>query len=135
VLISLASRRPVRIPAELAESYGEVCASYDGFRDTAIPEPSDWPVLSEDAFRAVRKDADSNMHVNNISYISWAFEYVPQEIFSSRGAKLIKARYRKECRAGDSVAATTRSPGGNTFLTSFFSADGSGIADIYSEWI
>jgi medium-chain acyl-[acyl-carrier-protein] hydrolase len=134
VLIDLSNRKPIRIPAELARSYGAVHIC-DGYKDTVIPEPGEGPVINTERFRASRRDADSNMHVNNIAYIAWAEDYVPEEVFGKKRVKIIKARYRKECLAGEAVDAQTRLEGDSAYLSRFTGGDGAVMAEVYSLWI
>lgn len=134
VLIDLAARKPVRIPVFLGESYG---AHGDrGYRmETAITSGQKDTLLAEDTFRALRRDADANMHVNNIAYIAWSFDYIPEDVYQNLRTKSIRARYKKECRSGDVVCAQTYRTGDNRFLTGFKSPEGGVMAEVESCWV
>uniref|UniRef100_Q9ZTF7 Acyl-[acyl-carrier-protein] hydrolase n=1 Tax=Cuphea hookeriana TaxID=36775 RepID=Q9ZTF7_CUPHO len=54
-----------------------------------------------------RADLDMNQHVNNVAYIGWALESVPQEIIDSYELETITLDYRRECQQDDVVDSLT----------------------------
>nr|WDW26422.1 chloroplast oleoyl-ACP thioesterase 1 [Momordica charantia] len=54
-----------------------------------------------------RADLDMNQHVNNVTYIGWVLESMPQEIISSHELQTITLDYRRECQQGDVVDSLT----------------------------
>ncbi|MCO5566591.1 hypothetical protein L7F22_020268 [Adiantum nelumboides] len=50
-----------------------------------------------------RSDLDMNQHVNNVTYIGWILESVPQEILDTCELHTITVDYRRECQHGDTV--------------------------------
>ncbi|KAI5080444.1 hypothetical protein GOP47_0003627 [Adiantum capillus-veneris] len=50
-----------------------------------------------------RSDLDMNQHVNNVTYIGWILESVPQEILDRCELHRITVDYRRECKHGDTV--------------------------------
>ncbi|KAF8014776.1 hypothetical protein BT93_H0545 [Corymbia citriodora subsp. variegata] len=50
-----------------------------------------------------RTDLDMNQHVNNVAYIGWVLESMPQEIIDSYELQAITLDYRRECRHSDGV--------------------------------
>ncbi|XP_062157498.1 oleoyl-acyl carrier protein thioesterase 1, chloroplastic [Alnus glutinosa] len=54
-----------------------------------------------------RADFDMNQHVNNVSYIGWVLESIPQEIIDSHELQTITLDYRRECQHNDVVDSLT----------------------------
>ncbi|XP_048131134.1 oleoyl-acyl carrier protein thioesterase 1, chloroplastic isoform X1 [Rhodamnia argentea] len=50
-----------------------------------------------------RADLDMNQHVNNVTYIGWVLESMPQEIIDSYELQMITLDYRRECQHDDVV--------------------------------
>ncbi|XP_019178516.1 PREDICTED: oleoyl-acyl carrier protein thioesterase, chloroplastic [Ipomoea nil] len=50
-----------------------------------------------------RADLDMNQHVNNVAYIGWVLESIPQEIIDTHELQTITLDYRCECQHGDVV--------------------------------
>uniref|UniRef100_I3RZ89 Acyl-[acyl-carrier-protein] hydrolase n=1 Tax=Medicago truncatula TaxID=3880 RepID=I3RZ89_MEDTR len=54
-----------------------------------------------------RSDLDMNQHVNNVAYIGWVPESMPQEIIDSYELQSITLDYRRECQQNDIVDSLT----------------------------
>ncbi|PIN03705.1 Oleoyl-[acyl-carrier-protein] hydrolase [Handroanthus impetiginosus] len=54
-----------------------------------------------------RADFDMNQHVNNVTYIGWVLESMPQEIIDSHELQTITLDYRRECQHDDIVDSLT----------------------------
>ncbi|KAK4492192.1 hypothetical protein RD792_002990 [Penstemon davidsonii] len=54
-----------------------------------------------------RADLDMNQHVNNVTYIGWVLESMPQEIIDSHELQTITLDYRRECQRDDVVNSLT----------------------------
>ncbi|KAF7845586.1 oleoyl-acyl carrier protein thioesterase 1, chloroplastic [Senna tora] len=54
-----------------------------------------------------RADLDMNQHVNNVTYIGWLLESVPQEIIDNYELQSITLDYRRECQRDDVVDSLT----------------------------
>jgi medium-chain acyl-[acyl-carrier-protein] hydrolase len=55
------------------------------------------------SFSVCRYDLDSNRHVNNLKYIQWLLEIIPDEIMDNYNLHSIEGRYIKEAQYGHSV--------------------------------
>ena len=135
----LAKNKLQRPPADMAADYGPV-----------FPAPTeknmDFPLFSaEDSpyhlagyreFTATRRDTDSNEHVNNVKYIEWAFDDIPNDIYQTACTREAKINYRKQCRAGDLVTAGfyrhSRNP--RSFASVFVDKDEAILAEVYTLW-
>ncbi|XP_042513244.1 oleoyl-acyl carrier protein thioesterase 2, chloroplastic-like [Macadamia integrifolia] len=65
-----------------------------------LEEPAQYSRLG---LKAKRTDLDMNGHVNNVTYIGWLLESVPQEIMDNYELEKITLDYRRECQSGDEV--------------------------------
>ncbi|KAM1031716.1 hypothetical protein FF1_035456 [Malus domestica] len=54
-----------------------------------------------------RADLDMNQHVNNVAYIGWVLESMPQELIDSHELQTITLDYRRECQQDDIVNSLT----------------------------
>ncbi|KAI8574257.1 hypothetical protein RHMOL_Rhmol01G0340800 [Rhododendron molle] len=91
-------------------------------------------------------DLDMNQHVNNVAYIRWVLESMPQEIIDTHELETITIDYKKECKEDDVVDShTSPEPYNGTaakgkedycqflhLLT--LSGDGLEIGRCYTEW-
>nr|GEV66708.1 oleoyl-acyl carrier protein thioesterase, chloroplastic-like [Tanacetum cinerariifolium] len=72
-----------------------------------------------------RADLDMNKHVNNVTYIGWVLESIPQEVIDTHELQSITLDYRRECQHDDVVDSLTSSEslvtkleGGNGYASS-----------------
>jgi len=56
-----------------------------------------------------RADLDMNKHVNNVTYIGWVLESIPQEVIDTHELQTITLDYRRECQHDDVVDSLTSS--------------------------
>ncbi|KAL8254502.1 hypothetical protein R6Q59_032723 [Mikania micrantha] len=54
-----------------------------------------------------RADLDMNKHVNNVTYIGWVLESIPQEVIDTHELHSITLDYRRECQHDDIVDSLT----------------------------
>ena len=59
-------------------------------------------------FRVNRYDTDMNKHVNNIRYLQWVIESIPEEITNNYYLHSIDGRFIAEAQYGDSVLSLTK---------------------------
>lgn len=52
---------------------------------------------------ARRSDVDPNGHINNVCYLSWALEAVPQKVYEKYNLVEVEMDFKAECHAGDTV--------------------------------
>ncbi len=105
--IDLEKRHAVRFPREMEDAY--CCdrpAPFDPGR-FVIPAENEENMISEKSLVVRRSETDSNGHTNNIRYVEWAVDDVPDDIYYGYIPSEIRVLYRKECRAGDRVNVKT----------------------------
>lgn len=78
------------------------------------------PLAAESVTTVRRADMDMNLHVNNVAYLKWVCEDVPEGVFDSHVLTSIDLEYRAEGHFGDQVASRSvevapAAPGARTF--------------------
>ncbi len=101
LLVSAATQRMVKIPAGMMEEYGTV--------DRAVfSEPLERlrPVPGEEKtweYTILKRDLDINRHVNNLCYLDFVLESLPQET-SLEDFGEVDVMYKKAAHLGDQIA-------------------------------
>ncbi|XP_010527253.1 PREDICTED: oleoyl-acyl carrier protein thioesterase 1, chloroplastic-like [Tarenaya hassleriana] len=72
-----------------------------------IPKLEDSAQYSKLRLKPRRADLDMNQHVNNVTYIGWVLESIPQEIIDTHELEVITLDYRRECQQDDVVDSLT----------------------------
>ncbi|KXZ43891.1 hypothetical protein GPECTOR_78g79 [Gonium pectorale] len=54
---------------------------------------------------ARRSDMDMNGHINNVTYLAWTLESVPESVYDSYSLYEIEVDFKAECKAGDTIEA------------------------------
>jgi len=107
IFMDLDKRKPTNIPEEMS-------VRYHSGQESAIPgEKFIMPKENEDEEAAIRtllitrRDTDTNGHANNVKYLEWAMDDVPDEIYDHMQLTDVRIVYRKECIRGDEVVMKT----------------------------
>lgn len=107
VLLNSRTRKPIRFDKEFVERYR--CAAPHNFREETfrigIPEEGDSPLFCRE-FVTTRRDTDFNGHINNVAYVDWALDDIPEEIYRNCQISDIRVEYKKECPPGSSIKST-----------------------------
>lgn len=86
VYMDLKSKRPCRVPAEKAALFAPDAARSTLPRKHALPMPPlETPVIS---YRVMRRDIDTNAHVNNVKYLELALETLPNALWEAVPSRL-----------------------------------------------
>lgn len=105
VVVSLASRKVGRIPRFIAEVALDNTAT--AMDDAKHRLPQAGPEHEACAFRARLADMDRNRHVNNVRYMDWILESVPNGIRDEKCLADIELMFRAESCRDDTVSART----------------------------
>ncbi len=102
-LVNIEKKKPVRIETNMYEAYGiaEDCKDTLQIEDISKPEN----IQEEKIFNVRYSDIDTNKHVNNSKYVSWAIEVVPLDLVLNYSLKGIKVTYQKETKYGEAVSS------------------------------
>jgi acyl-ACP thioesterase len=103
LVLDLERRRPVRLPPRVTDRLHEheLGPEPRKFGDLAKPDPID----NELAFTVRRSDLDLADHVNNTSYVEWAIEAVPDEVWGVADLAELEIHYLSECHHGQTVVS------------------------------
>jgi medium-chain acyl-[acyl-carrier-protein] hydrolase len=96
-------RRVTRVPAEVGSAYAV-------FEERALDEPFRRPAPCtnprvEKSFAIRRGEIDFNAHVNNLRYLDWMLETLPDEIWAGFDICELNIRYQKEAGPTGTVRA------------------------------
>ena len=83
ILVSAETGRPVRIGDAERAAYRSQLDGQDVFGGRPLPHNGSTPEGAPVTFETVigRRDIDTNLHVNNIHYLDYALEALPEEVF------------------------------------------------------
>ncbi len=100
LLVDTERRRPLRVPQDQYERFGvtpESSSSFVTIADVSPPVGAEAsPDVHSSRVRARHGDIDTNRHVNNVRYISWALDTVPGEFLGRMTPVGLRANYRRE---------------------------------------
>lgn len=134
LIISLATKQPVRMDTVfLDENILDRRAVADDFERLPSPVRTD----REASFTVLNRDLDFNRHVNNVVYIHWAIEGMPEDIFRGSRPAEVEIVYKDEAFYGDEVIARVQLPDadGCAFLHQIVrKADGVELARLRTSW-
>lgn len=114
LLLDLARMRPVTVGTHLPERM-----VLHRPRMVAEPFPSLEPVGEPDMvteFRVRRSDLDINDHVNNVHYVEWLAEAVPEQLWRDADVTALDVEYKRAVKFGDTVSIASYSAGNNEYL-------------------
>lgn len=140
VFIDLERRRPTSIGQDMEEKYGNSLVSAIENETYTLPKEQAEDTFLFREFTVTRRDTDNNGHANNIKYIEWAMDDVPDEIYDSMIVHDLKVVYRKECYKGTLVQSKCcvreLTEGGKEVISFFIDAlDKKTIfAQVVSQW-
>jgi len=132
-VMDLARRRPVRLDRVLDERFR---ARPPG----ALPPPAERLPAAEAAtlerrFSIRYLDIDANQHVTNTSYLAWALEAVPQEVWQECRLLSLEAHYLAECRYGSAIRSRAAPAGEREFRHAVVrEEDGKELARLWTSW-
>lgn len=131
IFLDMKKKRPIRIPGEIQEKYSflnEHCfEGYTELKPLYVSEGS--------AITTRKSDIDNNNHVNNIRYIEWMLEQIPEDVLGSRSLKKLAVNYKKEVLLGDTISTSIAAdPENEGRFLHLISVDGENNALGMTEW-
>jgi medium-chain acyl-[acyl-carrier-protein] hydrolase len=134
LILSLATKQPVRMDTVfLDENILDRRAIADDFERLPSPVRTD----REASFTVLSRDLDFNRHVNNVVYIHWAIEGMPEDILRGTRPAEVEIVYKEEAFYGDEVVARVQLPDtdGCACLHQIVrKADGAELARLRTSW-
>ena len=106
VFFDIKRRRPSRIFDDIMQKWSfdkEECSTHD---ITKKIDPIEQATFIKE-FTVSRFDVDTNQHVNNIRYLQWMIESIPDEIIDNYRLHSIDGRFIAESQYGDKIISFT----------------------------
>ncbi|WP_321997486.1 acyl-ACP thioesterase domain-containing protein [Draconibacterium orientale] len=118
VFFDIERRRPVQILDDIKEKWSfcnRESINYNISKKIESIDNSDFKLK----FKVNRYDTDMNKHVNNLRYLQWVTESIPDEIVDNYYLHSIDGRFIAEAHYGQTVASLTKkNKESNTFMHS-----------------
>jgi acyl-ACP thioesterase len=105
-VLDLTRRKPIRLPVEMAGRMDDYEIGSEPVRNShlTIPDPAD----RELAFTVRRSDLDLARHVNNTSYVEWAVEAIPDDVWTTCHLADLDIQFVSECYQGHTVLSRSQ---------------------------
>jgi acyl-ACP thioesterase len=134
-VLDVKTRKPVRpeavldarFPRELGEPVIDVAPG-------KLPELRTWEFQKR--FHVRYQDIDVNLHVNNGSYLAWALEAIPKDVYTTARVATLEVQYLAECHYGSAVLSRLARTGPGAFAHAIVrEEDEKELARITTAWV
>ncbi|PRQ40252.1 putative oleoyl-[acyl-carrier-protein] hydrolase [Rosa chinensis] len=96
------SKMPEEVRAEIAPWFIEKQAITEDVLEKIVKLDNKAKYMNKD-LKPKRSDLDMNQHVNNVKYVRWMLETIPDQILEAHQLTSIILEYRRECGSSDIV--------------------------------
>ncbi len=136
VFMDLIKRRPANVPAGMAEKYDSGKESAIPDEKFLMPKEPEGELIAERKLTVTRRDTDTNNHANNVKYLEWVMDDIPDDVYVDMALKDIRIVYRRECMRNDVVTVKTfvRDSENGKIVDSFLYEGGTVVAQVITEW-
>lgn len=101
-LLDVKKNSVTRIPAHMEEEYGCIDKSvFDTPVDTKLNIPKNITFSYE--YTIQRRDIDTNHHVNNLCYLDFAYQALPEDIYYNTDFTEIEILYKKQIKINETI--------------------------------
>jgi acyl-ACP thioesterase len=134
LVLDVERRRPVR-PAEVLDPrFPREESPHVAPLSPRLPELAEWEFQKR--FHVRYGDIDRNMHVTNASYVTWAQEVVPREVWREARLAAMEVHFLAEVRYGSAVLSRLARTGEGTFAHAIVrEEDGKELARLATTWV
>lgn len=103
ILFDINKQSLCKIPSEVKEAFPNVDKSvFEEKFVEKLKKPEDSNFIYE--YTIQRRDIDTNHHVNNLNYLDYAYEALPEDIFSNINFSNVEIMYKHEAKLGDKIS-------------------------------
>ena len=103
ILFDINKKSLIKIPTEVKESFPNVDKSvFEEKFVEKLKEPENSNFVYE--YSIQRRDIDTNHHVNNLNYLDYAYEALPQDVFANINLSNVEIMYKHEAKLGDKIS-------------------------------
>jgi len=135
LVLDLATRKPVR-PAEVLDPTfpREPSPPAVALSPGKLPELPEWDFQKR--FHVRYSDIDANLHVTNTSYVAWAIEAVPRELWQSSRLAAVEVQFIAEAHHGAAILSRLAATGEGAFAHAIVrEEDGKELARLVTTWV
>jgi len=135
LVMDLATRKPVR-PSEVLDPRfpREATPPAAPLAKGKLPELRTWE--TEKRFHVRYADIDQNLHVTNTSYLAWAIEVMPRELWQSSRLASVEAHHLAEAHHGAAILSRLARTGEKSFAHAIVrEEDGKELARLATAWV
>lgn len=102
VLLDLSTGRPIKIEQDIIDIYKpeDVSVFTEGKLPRILPPAEYTQTLT---IQQRRRDIDFNHHVHNLTYLDYAMEVLPEEIYENRCFKHLRITFKFAIKAGEKI--------------------------------
>lgn len=103
ILFDVNKKCITKITPEIQQKYK--CIDKFAFDDNStkkLKEPKTLEFIMD--YNVQRRDIDTNRHVNNLIYLDYAYEVLPEDIYSNINFSNIEIMYKHEAKLGDTLS-------------------------------
>ncbi len=102
ILLDLTNGRPCKITQEIIDQYKpEDKEVFPGSKLDRLVTPESFSRETQISIR--RADIDFNDHVHNLTYLDYALEALPQEVYDNRNFKKLRISYKQAVKSGEEI--------------------------------
>lgn len=131
LLIDITRMRPVTVANILGPEHVIEAGHAVDVPFPSLQPPGDPAFTAE--FRVRRSDLDMNDHVNNVHYVEWLAEAVPEDVWRGNRIAELDVEYKRAAQFGDTVRIDTYDTGGGAYIHTM-STGGAGVVSARSVW-
>ena len=103
ILFDINKKSLIKIPTEVKESFPNVDKSvFEEKFVEKLKEPENSNFVYE--YSIQRRDIDTNPHVNNLNYLDYAYEALPEDVFANINFSNVEIMYKHEAKLGDKIS-------------------------------
>lgn len=103
ILFDVNKKAITKLPQEVQESFN--CIDKSVFSEKIkekLKEPESSKLILK--YKIQRRDIDTNHHVNNLNYLDYAYEALPEGVYSNMNFSNIEIMYKHEAKLGDTLS-------------------------------
>ena len=138
-LLDTQKRKPKRFDADFFNSYGpsEIPSAFEN-EDFKHPPLNLYEKVSTKEHLVTRRDIDANNHTNNIAYIIWALDDLPNEVYLDMNIRDLKTEYKREALVDENLTMEllkrTDENGLLEYSTIFTKESGEYLCRVTTKW-
>lgn len=102
IMINTETGRIERMTEDIINAYGTVEKNVFNKPLNEKPREPENSILGFE-YKVQRKDIDTNNHVNNVHYIDYAIEALPEDVYNSYEINNVQIHYKKEIKYGEKI--------------------------------